>query len=246
MATALVEMSLLEHDCRENSRVQTDVFAPCYDTPEIETVSLDDEVWPEIGTSRVRLKTSGEWRGEHREALSALANDVILDFNGAPLSTPEILATARAIAAQCSIHHLEQATAPGDWLASQQLREFSEFQIGIDEGLRHMGDLQACLRYRAASVICIKPPRVGGLAVAHDIFRRATSEGMTAYLGGFFDGPLARSWHRSLARATTAEASDIGPVDFEGPTGLVSDAGRWVLDDDISAYGELIFRGEFL
>jgi len=82
--------------------------------------------------------------------------------------------------------------------------------ISLDEGVRSLRDLDQIVRYRAATIVCVKPARVGGYANARTMLERAKELGLRPYVGGFFESPFARSVNRALAWHTTDEPSDIG------------------------------------
>ena len=104
---------------------------------------------------------------------------------------------------------LEQPFAPGNVVDHARLAEQTEVPISLDEGVRNLRDLDQIVRYQAASLVCVKPARVGGYANARTMIERAKELGLRAYVGGFFESELARSVNRTLARYTTDEPSDI-------------------------------------
>jgi L-alanine-DL-glutamate epimerase-like enolase superfamily enzyme len=84
--------------------------------------------------------------------------------------------------------------------------------ISLDEGVRSPRDLEQIARYSAASIVCLKPARIGGLANTKAMAQRAVSLGLEPYIGGFFESPYARRVHRLLANNCIAQPSDVADV----------------------------------
>ena len=109
---------------------------------------------------------------------------------------------------------MEQPYAVGNVVDHARLAARLEIDLSLDEGVRSLGDVAQIVRYRAATMLCVKPARVGGLANARTIIERARSLGLKVYLGGFFESPYARCVHRALANSMIDEPSDVGHVDL--------------------------------
>jgi L-alanine-DL-glutamate epimerase-like enolase superfamily enzyme len=91
-----------------------------------------------------------------------------------------------------------------------------EVPLSLDESVTSTARLRLIARHEAATLVCVKPPRVGGLAVARTILTEARVLGLRAYVGGFFESPLARRVHACLAASQHCEPSDISSVHARG------------------------------
>jgi L-alanine-DL-glutamate epimerase-like enolase superfamily enzyme len=109
---------------------------------------------------------------------------------------------------------LEQPCQPGDWNSSVPLVA-SGLPVYLDEAIRSINDVRHAARYRAAVGVCVKVERVGGFAMARRVIESAETEGLAVYLGGFFESPWAKRWHRAFA-----SQFDLGPSDVTGPDGV--------------------------
>jgi L-alanine-DL-glutamate epimerase-like enolase superfamily enzyme len=107
---------------------------------------------------------------------------------------------------------VEQPFAVGNVIDQARLAERLDVALSVDEGMRSLRDLAQLVRYHAASIICVKPARVGGLANARTLIVKARESGLRPYVGGFFESPYARAVHRALAANGVDEPSDVGPV----------------------------------
>ena len=99
-------------------------------------------------------------------------------------------------------------------------------QLSLDEGVRSLTDVTLIARHSAASLLCIKPARVGGYSNARALITKAHELGLAAYIGGFFESPLGRKVNSTFAKHLTNEPSDIGAV-----TMAEEDSGYWVPDE---------------
>lgn len=222
VAAALVEMALLDLELRARGEGIEAVFAPAHATPVQATVSLIEEgEWSVEGAARVRAKVGpGTPPRGAVERLGALGLPVVLDFNASARGAADVVATLLAVSGACEVVAVEQPFAPGDLSSHAALAASIDVAVSLDESVRARRDLDAIAQYRAASMVCVKPPRVGGLADARTLVARARDLGLAAYLGGFFESGLARRAHRALADHCVTEPSDVAPVgraDLDGP-----------------------------
>jgi O-succinylbenzoate synthase len=156
------------------------------------------------------------------ERLSRLAMPVLLDFNCAARDDDDVLAQVAQARRVCVVSAVEQPYAVGNVVDHARLAARLDVDLSLDEGVRTLRDVGRIVRYGAASMLCVKPARVGGLANARTIIERARSLGLKAYVGGFFESPYARHVHRALANCSTDEPSDIGEVALaNGDDGVV-------------------------
>jgi o-succinylbenzoate synthase len=226
VASALVEMAVLDRELRSSSLSIEELWPPRFMTPLQSTVSVLDEETPwhiDTASQRVRVKTApGSLGAVALERLSLLGMPVLLDFNCSASRDDEVLAQLEQARRVCEVVAVEQPYAVGNVVDHARLAARLEVDLSLDEGVRSLQDVAQIVRYHAATMLCVKPARVGGLANARTIVERAHSLGLKVYLGGFFESPYARHVHRALAQNTIDEPSDIGHVDLANSDDEVS------------------------
>jgi o-succinylbenzoate synthase len=169
--------------------------------------------------ARVRAKTApGSLSRAALERLATIEVPVLLDFNCSANEDAEVIEQVLRASEFATIDAVEQPYAPGNVIDHARLAEQLSVPLSLDEGVRNERDLDQIVRYSAASLVCVKPARVGGLANARTMFQRAATLGLRPYLGGFFESPYARRVHRLLAECCVLEPSDVGPVETLDPT----------------------------
>jgi O-succinylbenzoate synthase len=218
-AVALVEMALLDRELRASGVGVTSLWTRRFLTPNQSTVSLLDPDGPwsvDAGAKRVRVKTSpGTLSNAALERLSTLSLPVLLDFNCSAVSDGQVLEQVDQVMRVARVDAVEQPFAAGNIIDHATLAEQLDVPLSLDEGVRTVRDLTQIARYSAASMICIKPARVGGLANARAMVLRANVLGLRVYFGGFFESSFARHVHRLLAENCVSEPSDLGMVAVE-------------------------------
>jgi L-alanine-DL-glutamate epimerase-like enolase superfamily enzyme len=215
-AVCLVEMALLDRELRAQGRSILSLWPAVFDTPVQSTVSLlDDEEWVvDPGVARLRVKTSpGAISAFAMKRLAALRVPVLLDFNCSATSDADVIGQLAQIGDAADVAGVEQPFAPGNVVDHARLAEQIAVPLSIDEGIRNVRDLEQVVRYSAASIVCVKPARVGGYANARTIIARSKELGLRPYLGGFFESPFARRVNRLFAQHSISEPSDIGLVE---------------------------------
>ena len=155
-----------------------------------------------------------------------------------PESDSETLATVRSVApavplaadANCSyqgigapglaarelgrfdLHYVEQPFAAGDLASHARAVDLCAHQIALDESVSSLDDLQAVIRARAASIINVKPARVGGLRSAYLIANQAAQAGLGVFVGGMIETGVGRSAALRLAALDLFDLpTDLGP-----------------------------------
>ncbi len=225
---ALVEMAVLDRALRASGRSLDELWPARHPVRTTATVSLlSPDPWRvSDGVARVRAKCApGPLAPGTLERLEALEMPVLVDYNATALDPEEVLERAREVAARARVVAVEQPFAPGNLVETARLAARlgdAGIEVSLDEGVRTVGDLRAIARYGAARVVCVKPPRVGGLAQALHLVARAGELGLTPYLGGFFESPYARAVHRTLAAHAVVEPSDVADVAVTGPPEVVA------------------------
>ena len=140
------------------------------------------------------------------------APPILLDFNCSANNDEQVLEQVEQIARVASIDAVEQPYAAGNVIDHATLAEQLSVPLSLDEGVRSPRDLEQIVRYSAARIVCLKPPRVGGLANTRTMAHRAVSLGLNPYVGGFFESPYARRVHRLLAQNCISQPSDLADV----------------------------------
>jgi o-succinylbenzoate synthase len=219
-AVALVEMALFDRELRASEDDVARLWPERFDTPTTSTVSLldDDTPWVvDAEAARLRVKTApGPLSALGRERLAGVNRPVLLDFNCSATNLADVLDQLADVSSLVRVDAVEQPFAPGNVVQHAELAGATEVAVSLDEGVRSRRDLEQIVRYGAASMVCVKPARVGGVANARTLVERARELGLRPYLGGFFESGLARGVHRRLARHCVEEPSDVGPVAARG------------------------------
>jgi O-succinylbenzoate synthase len=226
-ASALLEMALLDAELRTRRATIDEQWPKRYETPVQMTVSLlDDQPWASpIGAAQVRAKISSlSVSGAQWTRLAELGLPVLLDFNCSGETIEGVLETVAAARRHVEVVAVEQPFAPGNVVEHARVAAVLDVPLSLDEGVRHRRDLDQIVRYQAASLVCIKPARVGGYSQARTMIERAQDLGLEVYLGGFFESPLARRANRALAHHYLTRPSDIADVVVRGEGLFESDA----------------------
>lgn len=214
-SVTLIEMALLDYELRLGGEDISSLWPKKFDTPNQATVSIVDlDEWSVAAdVARVRVKTTpGTVSPSALERLGELAAPILLDFNCSASSDEQVLEQVEQIARVATISAVEQPYAPGNLIDHATLAEQLSVPLSLDEGVRSPRDLEQIVRYSAARIVCLKPPRVGGLANARTMSQRAVSLGLEPYMGGFFESAYARRVHRLLAQHCISAPSDITDV----------------------------------
>ncbi len=227
---ALLEMALLDQYLRQERQSLCDVWGVRAESvPTITTTSLIDASapWqPPTRAARVRVKINGDT--DLNVALPTLAGwqvPILLDYNGAARDVAAVVRQLAPVFEGVDVAAIEQPFPPGDFIRPAELSALVPVRVSMDEGVRNIADLRQISRYRSASLVCIKPPRVGGLAWSRSMLAQAASLGLAAYVGGFFESPLARRAHALVAATFDVEPSDVAAVATQAPEGVEEEWG---------------------
>jgi O-succinylbenzoate synthase len=225
-AGALIEMALLDHELRHRVMSIGELWPRRTTPPRQTTVSaLDERTW-EVSEleARVRVKTApGALSERALEQLSRLRVPVLLDYNCSATTDEDVLTQVATVREVATLDAVEQPYAVGNLVDHARLATRLDIALSLDESVRSLSDLIQINRYQAASMVCVKPARVGGLANARTIIARAQQLGLRVYLGGFFESPYARRVHWALASGSAiTEPSDLGDVALEDTGGQVT------------------------
>jgi L-alanine-DL-glutamate epimerase-like enolase superfamily enzyme len=178
----------------------------------------------------VRVKTSAGAAPERFEILEDLDAPVLLDFNGGGGDVTEVVRQAMLVHRHGTLLAVEQPFRVGDFVTTAALRR-EGIPVSLDESIRTVRDLLHATRYEAADLVCLKLPRIGGVASLLTMVDHLRKTGTPWYLGGFFDLPRTRAVMAVLAAHLGAGASDISGAEWErySPE-QVTLVGQWSFD----------------
>ena len=214
-AVTLLEMAVLDLSFRVDNELITSTWPSWGDVGTLQTVSALNDEWPESSgaAQRIRLKVDARpLRAEVVERLAQREKPVLLDYNCSAPSLAEIGAHIRQVEPITEVVAVEQPFAPGNVVEHARLARSISVPISLDEGIRSTRDLVQAVRYEAATMVCLKPARLGGYAVTRTCAALARELGLRPYVGGFFEGQLGRTANAIVARNAVLEPSDIGAV----------------------------------
>jgi len=179
------------------------------------------------GATRLRVKVSPDAGTRALEAvLAAVGVPVVADANAsfAPGGDDAALAELCAL----PIAWLEQPFAANNLVAHAALAERVGVPIGLDESVRSLRWVRDAARYHAATVLCCKPSRLGGIARTVEALRTAGELGLRCYVGGYFEAGLARAVLGTISAVAGTEPGDVvapaGYLDAD-PCGLAGPRG---------------------
>jgi len=217
-SAALIEGALYDGEVRQSNNVEPSV------TSGIATGSLIGTPFVPVVTSSValvRLKVSPLVDSRAFDAIQGLTCPVVLDYNASCPTIEQVLEHVALASAHTAVSFVEQIGKVGDYTAHYELQD-SGIRLSLDESIRSMQDIRNVVRYTAASVICIKPARVGGRSIARTMVEQAQEHGLQPYIGGFFETALGRFANVELVDQFNLGPSDIlldgravTPLDFE-------------------------------
>ena len=223
VAWALAEAALLDLELRSSGLARPAGWRDGGPVPALATVSLlDPPPAGGVGGARIRAKVRpGQWREDTVAWLADRGVEVLLDYNASGASVEEVLADEGALWDRLPVVAVEQPFAVGDLARLSALAARTGVALSVDEGVRSLHDVRLIAGHHAARLVCVKPSRVGGLAVARELCRRAAALGLRPYVGGFFESPLGRAALRMLAADAVHEPSDVAAVEVAGDTPVV-------------------------
>jgi o-succinylbenzoate synthase len=130
---------------------------------------------------------------------------------------------------ELSLACVEEPLVGRDLAATAQLARRMSTPICLDESIGSTRAAADALRYGAATVLCIKPARLGGLRAALQVHELAVAGGAGWFVGGMFEAGLGRAFLGALAARPGAPlASDVAapstylvddPCELVGPAG---------------------------
>jgi O-succinylbenzoate synthase len=230
VAMTLIEMAVLDLTLRSEQQTIALMWPSLFNGVSIWTVDTATHAWaPPADVSLVRLKVNGApIPTATLSQLEATNLPVLLDYNCAQPTIAEVQRDVTTLATVATVRAVEQPFAAGNVVDHALLANQIDVPVSLDEGVQSRRDIENIVRYKAASLVCLKPARIGGYQEFITARRFAADLGLDVYLGGFFENPLARTLHRRLAHHFISLPCDIGNV-----TVVEGDEPVW----ESSAYG---------
>lgn len=208
MAKAAVEMLLWDHKAKvEGERLDSALGSPRgYAEAGIAIGLGSDRVVLsqaraalEDGFKRIKLKIEREGFYERLKAIRKAFPDAHLSADAnACFTIPRDLAELRRLD-ELDLDYVEQPLRFDDIRGHANLAKEISTPICLDESVTTLARTKEILEKGAASVINVKPGRVGGLSVAADIARAAREAGAHVWVGGMLETGVGRAFNVALA-----------------------------------------------
>ena len=113
-----------------------------------------------------------------------------------------------------ALAYIEQPAPADDLVASARLARRCDTPLALDESVTSAAALETAAALGAASVVNIKPARLGGVAAAIDTIAAATDVGWGVFVGGMLETGVGRAVALAVAAAPCCTwPTDLGPSD---------------------------------
>ena len=178
------------------------------------------------GASRLRIKVQAGFAVEPLRAIRERLPEVVLqaDANGSfEIGDLEELSSLDAFNLVC----LEQPLSGRDFAEVARVASLLSTPVCLDESIISRRSATDALRYGAASVLCLKPARIGGLRPTMAVLETMVRAQGSCFLGGMFETGLGRAFLGALAsRPEVGLISDVAapstylvhdPCGLDGP-----------------------------
>ncbi|MBY5161269.1 o-succinylbenzoate synthase [Salsipaludibacter albus] len=208
MAKAALEMALLDAELRARDQSLARALGATRDrVPSGVSVGLHDTIGDMVDTVgdyldqgyvRIKLKIKPGHDVELVRAVREAYGDVPLQVDANAAYT---LADADHLAEldEFDLLLVEQPLANDDLWQHSLLAPRLATPICLDESIESVADTDAALDMGAASIINVKPGRVGGYLQARAIHDRCRERGVVAWVGGMLETGLGRAANAALA-----------------------------------------------
>ncbi|QYG92791.1 o-succinylbenzoate synthase [Iamia sp. SCSIO 61187] len=131
----------------------------------------------------------------------------------------------RAVAAEGPAF-VEQPLPAADLAGSARVAAAIGAPVALDEGVATLADLAAAVAARAATMVTVKPARMGGHLVAAEAVAQAHRAGWGVHVGGMLESGLGRAAARRLAaRPEVGGPSMVGPTELLFTADVVAPVG---------------------
>ncbi len=122
---------------------------------------------------------------------------LMVDANSAYSLAPDDLAALRELD-RFDLLMIEQPLGPDDILDHAELQALLRMPICLDESIATYDAARQAIAAKACRAISIKPPRVGGFAVARRIADLCAAHGVAAWCGGMFETGIGKAFNAHL------------------------------------------------
>ncbi|MFD1672863.1 o-succinylbenzoate synthase [Agrilactobacillus yilanensis] len=185
-------------------------------------ISLGVMPWPDLkqqalqavaqGYQRLKVKVARPADFTKIVALRQLLPQMPLMVDGNSAFGPKDLAALKALD-PLNLAMIEQPFATTDFVDHAWLQQRLTTPICLDEPIFTLSDVQTAAHLKSASVINLKPARVGGFTKALAILQYCQQQHLTCWIGGMVESDLGRYYSQNLARlAPFVFPGDVGPA----------------------------------
>jgi O-succinylbenzoate synthase len=205
LSTALLDVWLRERSTSLGTylgavreRVDCGVSVGIPPTESVDALLEEVAGYIDAGYRRIKLKIQPGWDVEPIAAVRER-------WSGIPLQTDANQAYTRADAEhlatldefQLLLH--EQPLEEEDWYGHVLMSRACSTPICMDESIHSVASADSALEFGAASIINIKPGRVGGYLIAKDIHDLCRDRGAPVWCGGMLETGIGRAANVALA-----------------------------------------------
>jgi len=227
MASAGVEAAVIDLALRRSGRSLAAALGATTDRVERCVVITGGDTVDEVlglvaravasGAAMVKLKVSPHWDPRILQAVATSWPNlpVAVDANGSIAHDQQLLQTLDGH----GVAYIEQPAPAGDDLALSTIAAGLSVPVAIDESVTTALALADSVDRGAASVVNVKPSRVGGLVAALECIEVARSRQVSVFVGGMLETGVGRAAAVALAAAVASDAglsslpADLGPSD---------------------------------
>lgn len=227
MASAGVEAAVIDLALRRSGRSLAAALGATTDRVERCVVITGGDTVDEVlglvaravasGAAMVKLKVSPQWDSRILQAVATSWPNlpVAVDANGSIAQDQQLLQTLDGH----GVAYIEQPAPADDDLALSAIAAGLSVPVAIDESVTTALALADSVDRGAASVVNVKPSRVGGLVAALECIEVARSRQVAVFVGGMLETGVGRATAVALAAAVASDPglsslpTDLGPSD---------------------------------
>lgn len=250
MASAAVEAAVVDLALRRSGRNLATTLGATTDRVGRCAVITGADTVPDVlamvaaavdgGAVMVKLKVAPGWNPGLLAAVAASWPDlpVAVDANGSIADDAQLLAALD----RHGVSYIEQPAPAGADELQQTVTAGLSVPVALDESVTTAAVLDDLLARGAATVVNIKPSRVGGLLAALECVEVAREHNATVFVGGMLETGIGRATAAALAATIASDPgvvslpTDLGPSDQYFATDITDAV---VVDDD----GQLVVPG---
>lgn len=165
------------------------------------------------GVVHLKAKVTPSWCSEPVAALrrSWPQASIAVDANGSFDGGDRDHVRALDSLADLGLAYVEQPFTPLGWRTHHGSWS-GAVPVALDEGILALDDVHWVIRHRAASLVNLKPARVGGAAVCHAMAGMLADAGIGVFVGGMLETGVGRATALAVAAACCPQQpTDLGP-----------------------------------